>query len=208
MMDLNKAFIPLLLSCTSVFTEMNGLFLHDTFLKDRVSFSKSSPLIDEASIIIKDLTMSDQGLYSCDYTTFPSGSHKGQATLTVLEGSHPVVSTAEAVGIVTAVVFITVITAAVGYLFLCNRRRASSTVTYYTNQSHNDLQQDVPYSDVTILKPCNVISPSSSWDTEYTVVSFSGWSGSASLQALLASQLALGFHIAEQETLFTQVKKH
>ncbi|KAL0172350.1 hypothetical protein M9458_032661, partial [Cirrhinus mrigala] len=68
-----------------VFSKTNGLSLPDTFLKDRVNFSKSSPLIDDASIIIKDVKMSDQGVYSCDYTTFPSGSHKGQTILTVLE---------------------------------------------------------------------------------------------------------------------------
>uniref|UniRef100_A0A671NJA3 Ig-like domain-containing protein n=1 Tax=Sinocyclocheilus anshuiensis TaxID=1608454 RepID=A0A671NJA3_9TELE len=70
-----------------VFSMDHGLSLHDTFLKDRVSFSKSSPPIYEASIIIKDVKMSDQGVYSCAYTTFPSGSHTGQTTLTVLEGT-------------------------------------------------------------------------------------------------------------------------
>ncbi|XP_042627821.1 nectin-1-like [Cyprinus carpio] len=68
-----------------VFSMDHGLSLHDTFLKDRVSFRKSSPPIYEASIIIKDVKMSDQGVYSCAYTTFPSGSHTGQTTLTVLE---------------------------------------------------------------------------------------------------------------------------
>uniref|UniRef100_A0A8C1V0U8 Ig-like domain-containing protein n=1 Tax=Cyprinus carpio TaxID=7962 RepID=A0A8C1V0U8_CYPCA len=68
-----------------VFSMDHGLSLHDTFLKDRVSFRKSSPPIYEASIIIKDVKMRDQGVYSCAYTTFPSGSHTGQTTLTVLE---------------------------------------------------------------------------------------------------------------------------
>ncbi|XP_050986892.1 nectin-1-like [Labeo rohita] len=188
-----------------VFSEMNGLFLHDTFLKDRVSFSKSSPLIDEASIIITDVKISDQGVYSCDYTTFPSGSHKGQTILTVLEGSPPVLSTVEAVGIVSAVVFIAVITAAVGYLFLRNRRRASSTILYYTTQSPSDLQQDVTYSDVTIRRPGKANrSTSSSGEIEYAAVSFSGRSESALLQA---NQLDLAFHLAELETVYAQVKK-
>uniref|UniRef100_A0A673IMP4 Ig-like domain-containing protein n=1 Tax=Sinocyclocheilus rhinocerous TaxID=307959 RepID=A0A673IMP4_9TELE len=69
-----------------VFSMDHGLSLHDTFLKDRVSFSKSSPPIYEASIIIKDVKMSDQGVYSCAYTTYPSSSHTGQTTRTVLEG--------------------------------------------------------------------------------------------------------------------------
>ncbi|XP_016319579.1 uncharacterized protein LOC107671200 isoform X2 [Sinocyclocheilus anshuiensis] len=189
-----------------VFSMDHGLSLHDTFLKDRVSFSKSSPPIYEASIIIKDVKMSDQGVYSCAYTTFPSGSHTGQTTLTVLEGSPPVLSTAEAVGIVTAVVLITMITAVVGYLFLRNRR-AGSNFNYYTTQSPSDLQQDVTYSDVTILKPGKANrSTSSSGDIEYAAVSFSGRSGSASLRAS-ANQTALGFHTAEQETVYAQVKK-
>ncbi|CAM4699600.1 unnamed protein product [Leuciscus chuanchicus] len=63
----------------------HGLFLHDTFLNDRVSFSTNLTLTNDASIIIRDVRMSDQGVYSCDYTTFPSGSFKGQTTLTVIE---------------------------------------------------------------------------------------------------------------------------
>ncbi|XP_059423153.1 nectin-3-like protein [Carassius carassius] len=177
MMDLHNVFIPLLLSCTSVFTVLygqkvvtdpkvtvyqgydvtllcqyihgstkdnitqmqwtwqnqsskyqiivlsidHGLYIHETPLKDRVSLSKSSPSIDEASIIIRDVKISDQGVYSCDYITFPFGSYTGQTSLIVLEDSRPVLSTAEAVGIVTAVV-ITLIIAVVGYLFLRNRR--------------------------------------------------------------------------------------
>uniref|UniRef100_A0A9J7YG01 Ig-like domain-containing protein n=1 Tax=Cyprinus carpio carpio TaxID=630221 RepID=A0A9J7YG01_CYPCA len=262
MMDLQNVIIPLLLSCTTVFTVLHGqkvvtdlkvtgyqghdvtllcqyingntedkilqmqwtwqnesskyeimvfstdhgLSLQDTFLKDRVSFRKSSPPIYEASIIIKDVKMSDQGVYSCAYTTFPSGSHTGQTTLTVLEDSPPVLSTAEAVRIVTAVMLITMILTVVGYLFLRNRRRAGSNFTYYTTQSPSDLQ-DVTYSDVTILKPGKANrSTSSSGDIEYSAVSFSGRSGSASLRAS-ANQTALGFHTAEQESVYAQVKK-
>uniref|UniRef100_A0A9J7YNV8 Ig-like domain-containing protein n=1 Tax=Cyprinus carpio carpio TaxID=630221 RepID=A0A9J7YNV8_CYPCA len=218
-----------------VFSTDHGLSLQDTFLKDRVSFRKSSPPIYEASIIIKDVKMSDQGVYSCAYTTFPSGSHTGQTTLTVLEDSPPVLSTAEAVRIVTAVMLITMILTVVGYLFLRNRRRAGSNFTYYTplglwfhsssvkpcimmlfdqcftslldtTQSPSDLQ-DVTYSDVTILKPGKANrSTSSSGDIEYSAVSFSGRSGSASLRAS-ANQTALGFHTAEQESVYAQVKK-
>ncbi|XP_026140954.1 nectin-4-like isoform X2 [Carassius auratus] len=141
MMDLHNVFIPLLLSCTSVFTVLYGqkvvtdpkvtvyqgndvtllcqyirrstedkitqvrwtwqnqsseykimvfhndygLHIHETPLKDRVSFSKSSPSIDEASIIIRDVKISDKGLYSCDITIYPGGSLTGQTTLIVLE---------------------------------------------------------------------------------------------------------------------------
>ncbi|KAL1259311.1 hypothetical protein QQF64_009888 [Cirrhinus molitorella] len=258
-MDLHNVFIPLLLSCSSVFTVLHGqtvitdhkvtgyqgqdvrlfckydgdtedkitqvqwtwqnesntynimvfnmehgLSLHETFLKDRANFSKSSSLIEDASIIIKDVKISDEGVYSCVYTTFPSGSHTGQTTLTVVEGSPLILSTTEAVGIVTALVLIAVITAAVGYLFLRNRRRANSTILYYTTPSPSDLQQDVTYADVTIRKPGKANrSTSSSGDIEYAAVSFSGRSGSASRQA---KQLALDFHTAEQETMYAQVK--
>ncbi len=63
-----------------VFHKEHGISMFET-LKDRVSFSKSSPPI------IKDVKMSDQGVYSCDFTTFPSGSYTGQTTLTVLDGT-------------------------------------------------------------------------------------------------------------------------
>uniref|UniRef100_A0A8C1E158 Ig-like domain-containing protein n=1 Tax=Cyprinus carpio carpio TaxID=630221 RepID=A0A8C1E158_CYPCA len=71
------------------FSMDHGLSLHDTFLKDRVRFRKSSLPIYEASIIIKDVKMSDQGVYSCAYTTFPSGSHTGQTSFTVKGASTP-----------------------------------------------------------------------------------------------------------------------
>ncbi|KAF4103330.1 hypothetical protein G5714_016213 [Onychostoma macrolepis] len=190
-----------------VFHVEHGISMSETPLKDRVSFSKSSPPIDEASIIIKDVKKSDQGVYSCDFTTFPSGSQTGQTTLTVSDGRPPVLSTAEAVGIVTAVVIITLIIAVVGYLFLRHRRRAGSTFSYYTTQSPSDLQQDVTYSDATILKPGKANrSTSSSGDIEYAAVSFSGRSESSSLRAS-ANQMALGFHTAEQETVYAEVKK-
>ncbi|XP_067249490.1 myelin protein P0-like isoform X1 [Chanodichthys erythropterus] len=190
-----------------IFNMDHGLFLHDTFLKDRVSFSKSSPLIYDASIIIRDVRMSDQGVYSCDYTTFPSGSYKGQTTLKVREGSPPVLSTAEAVGIATAVVLITLITAAVGYLFLINRRRAGNTSTYYTTQRPDDLQQDVTYADVTILKRGKVNrSTLPSGDIEYAAVCFSGHSGSTSVRAS-TNQLALDVHTPEEQIVYAQVNK-
>uniref|UniRef100_A0A8C1IXR3 Immunoglobulin V-set domain-containing protein n=1 Tax=Cyprinus carpio TaxID=7962 RepID=A0A8C1IXR3_CYPCA len=113
-----------------------GLSMHETPLKDRVSFSRSSPSIDEVSIIIKDVKISDQGVYSCDYTIFPSGSHTGQTTLIVLECNPPVLSTAEAVGIVTAVVIITLVITVVGYLFLRNRRYV--TTKHLVNASKYD----------------------------------------------------------------------
>ncbi|XP_051722169.1 uncharacterized protein LOC127497610 isoform X2 [Ctenopharyngodon idella] len=194
-----------------IFNMDHGLFLHDTFLKDRVSFIKSSPLIYDASIIIRDVRMSDQGVYSCDYTAFPSGSYKGQTTLKVREGSPPILSTAEAVGIVTAIVLITIITAAVGYLFLINRRthgrRAGNTSAYYTTQTLDDLQQDVTYVDATILKRGKVNrSTLPSGDIEYAAVCFSGRSESTSLRAS-TNQLALDVHTPEEETVYAQVKK-
>ncbi|KAK7157561.1 hypothetical protein R3I93_008912 [Phoxinus phoxinus] len=148
--------------------------------------------------------MSDQGVYSCDYTTFPSGSYKGQTTLTVIEGSPPVLSIAAAVGIVTAVVLITVITAAVGYLFLINRRRAGSTSTNYTTQSPDDLQQDVTYA--TVLKTGKVNrSTSPSGDIEYAAVCFSR--GRLTSLRASANQMALGVHTEEQGTVYAQLIK-
>ncbi len=51
-------------------------------------------------------------------------------------GRPPVLSTAEAVGIVTAVVIITLIIAVVGSLFLCNRRYV--TTKHLANASKYD----------------------------------------------------------------------
>ncbi|XDV40092.1 hypothetical protein PO909_009235 [Leuciscus waleckii] len=185
-------------TCEIMIFNMNHGLLHDTFLNDRVSFSTNLTLTNDASIIIRDVRMSDQGVYSCDYTTFPSGSFKGQTTLTVIEGSPPVLSIAEAVGIATALVFITVITAAVGYLFLINTRRVGSASANYTTQSPDDLKQDVTQTG----KVNRSTSPSG--ETEYATVCFS--SRLTSLRAS-ANQTALGVHTEERETVYAQVKK-
>ncbi|ROL44504.1 hypothetical protein DPX16_1781 [Anabarilius grahami] len=100
------------------------------------------------------------------------------------------------------------ITAAVGYLFLINRRthgrRVGNTSACYTTQRPDDLQQDVTYADVTILKRGKVNrSTLPSGDIEYAAVCFSGRSGSTSLQAS-TNQLALDVHTPEEETVYAQ----
>ncbi|XP_052000794.1 nectin-2-like [Xyrauchen texanus] len=194
-----------------IFSPKLGIHIHETFLKDRVSFSKNSSLISFlASIIIKDVKKSDQGVYSCEYTVFPSGSYKGETTLKVIEGKPPVLSTSEVAVILTVVMLVIMILAFVGYLFLIKRRRAvnagySTSSAYYVTQRPDVPQQDVTYADVTILKPGRVNKNLSKADVEYAAV-FSSRSGSSSLRGS-ANQQAFGDHTAEQESVYAQVKR-
>ncbi|XP_051576797.1 nectin-4-like isoform X2 [Myxocyprinus asiaticus] len=158
-----------------------GIHIHETFLKDRVSFSKNSSLISFlASIIIKDVKKSDQGVYSCEYAIFPSGSYKGETTLKVIEEELAIPATAP----VLLIYF---------------------TSSLDMTQRPDVPQQDVIYADVTILKPGRVNKNLSKADVEYAAV-FSSRSGSSSLRGL-ANQQAFGDHTAEQESVYAQVKK-
>ncbi|XP_073703695.1 uncharacterized protein [Garra rufa] len=213
MMDLNSVFFPLLLSCTSVFTVLHG---QKVVTESKVTWYQGQDvtLICQYEGDTEDKITQVQWTWQNESSKYEIVVFNVEHGLSLHEtflkdrvsfSSPPVLSTVDVVGIVTAVVLIPVIIAAVGYLFLCNRRQARSTILYYTTQSPSDLQQDVTYSDVTIRKPVKANrSTSSSGEIEYAAVSFSGRSKSASLQA---KQLALDFHTGEQETVYAQVKK-
>ncbi|XP_073728145.1 nectin 1a isoform X2 [Misgurnus anguillicaudatus] len=134
-----------------LFDREHGIHItNNTVLKDRVKFSTNPNLTFEASIIIKHVKLTDQGVYSCAYTTHPSGSRTEVTTLKVQEDKPPLLSTAATARIVT-VILITVILTSVGYLFLNKRRRAASTSVNYITQSPDDLQQgEITYADVTV----------------------------------------------------------
>uniref|UniRef100_A0A3Q3RE29 Ig-like domain-containing protein n=1 Tax=Monopterus albus TaxID=43700 RepID=A0A3Q3RE29_MONAL len=59
-----------------VFNTVLGLNIHESPLKGRVNIS-------EQSLIIRNVEMSDAGLYSCSVTTFPSGSLEKSTNLIV-----------------------------------------------------------------------------------------------------------------------------
>ncbi|KAI7806520.1 putative poliovirus receptor-related protein 3-like [Triplophysa rosa] len=63
-----------------------GTSVYKTSLKERVSFIERPKLTPDGSIIIKDVKITDQGVYSCVYTTYPSGTKTGVTTLKVKEG--------------------------------------------------------------------------------------------------------------------------
>ncbi|XP_065117215.1 nectin 1a-like [Paramisgurnus dabryanus] len=133
-----------------LFNEKYGIYLNNTFLKDRVNFSTNPNLTFEASIIIKHVKLTDQGVYSCGYTTYPRGKQIGVTTLKVQEGKLNLLSTAATARIVT-VILITVILTSVGYFFINKRRRAASTSVNYITQSPDDLQQgEITYANVPV----------------------------------------------------------
>ncbi|XP_053482587.1 nectin-1-like [Ictalurus furcatus] len=62
---------------------------HMNVLKDRVKFTGDIPGLN-GSILLSNITVSDEGIYTCIFSIFPSGPYKTEIHLTVL--SPPVVS--------------------------------------------------------------------------------------------------------------------
>ncbi|XP_050988143.1 nectin-2 isoform X2 [Labeo rohita] len=50
----------------------------------RVSFIKDPPTLENPSIQIKDVKMTDEGRYICEYATYPSGNEQGVSSLVML----------------------------------------------------------------------------------------------------------------------------
>ncbi|XP_049438475.1 nectin-1-like isoform X3 [Epinephelus fuscoguttatus] len=59
-----------------VFNVNFGVSVYNTFLKDRVE-------LEEQSLIVRDVQMTDAGSYTCSIATFPSGSFEGTTNLVV-----------------------------------------------------------------------------------------------------------------------------
>ncbi|XP_052002739.1 nectin-2-like isoform X3 [Xyrauchen texanus] len=53
-------------------------------LAGRVSFLSNSPSLDNPSIQIRDVKMTDEGRYICEYATYPSGNEQGVSSLIML----------------------------------------------------------------------------------------------------------------------------
>ncbi|XP_049438476.1 nectin-1-like isoform X4 [Epinephelus fuscoguttatus] len=62
-----------------VFNVNFGVSVYNTFLKDRVE-------LEEQSLIVRDVQMTDAGSYTCSIATFPSGSFEGTTNLVVQGG--------------------------------------------------------------------------------------------------------------------------
>ncbi|XP_073341712.1 nectin 1a-like [Pagrus major] len=144
----------------TVFSNIFGVSVRDTFLKNRVEFA-------EQSLIIKNVEKGDAGSYTCSIATFPSGSFEGTTNLVVQEQlSSGVVS-----AVVIAVLLLLVILAAIAYLIFIRRPHSSvrhrvhidtsGPVRDVTRPSVIVKQEDVVYADVK-LKPSRDRTPSSS----------------------------------------------
>ncbi|XP_029359667.1 carcinoembryonic antigen-related cell adhesion molecule 5-like [Echeneis naucrates] len=66
----------------------------DSTLQGRVSFLPSPPNITRPSIQIRDLRMTDEGNYICQFATFPGGNQQNTTSLSILEPVGRVILTA------------------------------------------------------------------------------------------------------------------
>lgn len=53
-------------------------------LAGRVRFVSDPPTLDNPSILISDVKMTDEGRYICEYATYPSGNEQGVSSLIML----------------------------------------------------------------------------------------------------------------------------
>lgn len=53
-------------------------------LAGRVHFISDPPTLDNPSIQIEDVKMTDEGRYICEYATYPSGNEQGVSSLIML----------------------------------------------------------------------------------------------------------------------------
>ncbi|KAL2080162.1 hypothetical protein ACEWY4_023955 [Coilia grayii] len=88
----------------AVFHPQYGESFPTSHVKDRVRFTQGS--LQNPSIEISDLRMSDEGKYTCEYATYPSGNEQGTTTLTMLakpkNKAEPVMVRAGSVTVVVA----------------------------------------------------------------------------------------------------------
>lgn len=66
----------------AVFHPMYGQSFPNLSFKDRVVFLHNN--LENPSIRISNLTMSDAGRYTCEYATYPSGNEQGTTNLIML----------------------------------------------------------------------------------------------------------------------------
>lgn len=66
----------------AVFHPQFGESYPDSSLKGRVRFLHGS--LENPSISIRDVRMTDEGKYTCEYATYPSGNEQGTTTLVML----------------------------------------------------------------------------------------------------------------------------
>ncbi|XP_028282185.1 nectin-2-like isoform X2 [Parambassis ranga] len=143
-----------------VFNVQHGVFYPDSPLKGRLN-------ITEQSLIIKNLELTDEGLYGCNIATFPSGSLEGSTRLNV-RAQMPL-STGTVSTIVTVVVLLLAIMAATAYLLFIRRHNSSSTHRVFIDTAGAAIdvarpsviiREEVVYSDVK-LKPSRDVTASS-----------------------------------------------
>ncbi|XP_049903025.1 nectin-2-like isoform X2 [Epinephelus moara] len=79
-----------------------GVIVPNTSLKGRVE-------LEEQSLIIRDVQMTDAGPYTCSITTFPSGTFEGTTNL-VVQGGKPILPRMIAAGVFVLIVVTILVT--------------------------------------------------------------------------------------------------
>uniref|UniRef100_A0A4W5QNI2 Immunoglobulin V-set domain-containing protein n=1 Tax=Hucho hucho TaxID=62062 RepID=A0A4W5QNI2_9TELE len=89
----------------AVYHPIFGVIYPTSPLKGRVSFP--TPSLNNPSIQISDIKMTDEGRYICEYATYPSGNEQGITSLVILETAGPTNQTTTLAGNATTITPVT-----------------------------------------------------------------------------------------------------
>ncbi|KAJ8392962.1 hypothetical protein AAFF_G00071660 [Aldrovandia affinis] len=168
------------------------------------------------SVLIHSITNvneTDEGTYTCKYTTFPTGSVAATTTLRVLD-QPPKNSPALVSGIVAALLLTAFIAASV-YFIVRKRRQRPDVLTNCSSSSQTTgatrrEDEEVNYADIRQFRPARGGSaiPMSKTDTVYAEVKHNSQSGSQLPRAdhTTYSQTVIGSPEEAGDTTYAQVR--
>ncbi|KAG7469259.1 hypothetical protein MATL_G00127150 [Megalops atlanticus] len=183
-------------------------------LKGRVDLINTS--VHDASIKIINVNKTDEGRYTCTYSTFPSGSIEGTTTL-ITEVSNPRLPLVPVV--VLAILLVIILIGAAAY-FIMRKRRSRPKINAIVhrrnpNQPSRTTEiegEDVTYADVRHVTPASrgAALPSSNTGSEYAEVRHGSQSGSPLQRTdpVLYSQNVTALREEGGDTTYAQVKRN
>ncbi|KAJ8354773.1 hypothetical protein SKAU_G00223400 [Synaphobranchus kaupii] len=126
-------------------------------LEGRVKFISDS--VDDASIIITNVSKTDEGTYTCEYILH-LGNEEASTILTLMADRPWPGSAAEVSGLVTALLVVILLAAAVYFIMMKRRQRRDAPTDHSSHSSSNQAtrvtgreDEDVNYADIRHLRP-------------------------------------------------------
>ncbi|XP_036394531.1 uncharacterized protein LOC118784406 [Megalops cyprinoides] len=191
-----------------VFKEGEETNYPESPLKGRVSLISTS--VHDASIKIDNVNKTDEGRYTCTYSTYPSGSMEGTTTL-ITQVSNP---RSPLVPVVVLAILLVIILIGAAAYFIVRKRRSRPKINAVvhrrnTNQPPRTAEtegEDITYADIRHVTPASRGAAFPNTGSEYTEVRHGSQSGSRLQHAdpVLYSQ---NVRVEGGDTTYAQVKR-